>query len=134
MRVYLLSGLSAFSFGYPFLMAWYWMLGGLLYAIIRHKVPPPWAPPPLESYPLVSVLVPCHDESEQLDETLSALAALAWPSYEVIAIDDGSTDDTWAAIEEQARQHPFVVGRRHASNRGIAAGWKTGVRSRCKNP
>jgi len=113
-----LTSIAALCFAYPFLMAWYWMFGGLMFGLIRRKVPPHWKPPPLESYPLVSVLVPCHNESEQLDETLGALAALAYPSYEVIAVDDGSTDDTWAKLVEAAARYPWLRAIRLTTNQG----------------
>ena len=46
------------------------------------------APPP------VAVIVPARNEQEHLEETLASLAALDYPSYRVIVLDDGSTDRT----------------------------------------
>jgi poly-beta-1,6-N-acetyl-D-glucosamine biosynthesis protein PgaD len=122
-----LSTLGVFSFAYPFLMAWYWILGALLFGMIRRGVPPPWEPPPLDVYPLVSILVPCHNETDQLDETLSALSAVQYPSYEVIAIDDGSTDDTWAKLVEAAARYPWLRIIRLTTNQGKSVALNTGA-------
>jgi Hypothetical glycosyl hydrolase family 13 len=47
----------------PFVMAWYWMSGGLLYRLIRGRHEPLYdAPSVLPEYPPVSILVPCHNE------------------------------------------------------------------------
>jgi biofilm PGA synthesis N-glycosyltransferase PgaC len=123
----ILGTLTTLCFAYPFLMAWYWMLGGILFGVIRWKLPPPWQPPALEEYPLVSVLVPCHNESEQLDEMLGALGELAYPSYEVIAVDDGSTDDTWAKLVEATKRYPWLRAIRLTANQGKSVALNTGA-------
>jgi biofilm PGA synthesis N-glycosyltransferase PgaC len=69
--------LEVFCFGYPFVMAWYWITGGLLFRWVRERhEPPPGQPPLLASYPAVSLLVPCFNE-EQQPGRLAALAAIA---------------------------------------------------------
>ncbi|MGJ9423697.1 glycosyltransferase family 2 protein [Aeromicrobium sp. CF3.5] len=44
--------------------------------------------------PSVSVLVPAYDESASIVESVRALASLRYPQYEVVVIDDGSSDGT----------------------------------------
>jgi phenylacetate-CoA ligase len=78
----------------------------------------------------LSVIVPCLNEEANVPELVSRVGdvfKVGGVDGELILVDDGSTDGTWAAIEGLERTHPFVVGRRHAENRGISAGWKTGV-------
>ena len=87
--------LAAFCFGYPFVMAWYWMAGGLLFHAFRERnEPAPDSPPSLPSYPMVSIMIPCHNEENQADETFGALAEVDYPNFEIIAINDGSRDRT----------------------------------------
>ena len=51
--------------------------------------------------------MPCHNEAENLDDTLAAALAQRYPAdYEVIAIDDGSSDDTGARLDALAAKHP----------------------------
>jgi glycosyltransferase involved in cell wall biosynthesis len=60
--------------------------------------------------PDVSILLPCYNASSTLEETLSCLAAQSYPNFEVICVDDGSTDDTAAILDAWSGRDPrFVV-------------------------
>jgi biofilm PGA synthesis N-glycosyltransferase PgaC len=99
--------LGMFCFGYPFVMAWYWLCGGLLFRLLRERhEPPAGAPPPLAHYPGVTLLVPCFNESAQADETFGALQRVLYPELEIIAINDGSSDDTAARLDALAARMP----------------------------
>jgi glycosyltransferase involved in cell wall biosynthesis len=81
------------------------------------------------SRPMVSVLVPAKDEAVNLPlfmEQAAAVFAQSPGMYEVIVIDDGSVDDSWAVLESLARRYPFLVLARHRSTRGIAEALRTG--------
>lgn len=120
--------IAAYCFGYPFVMAFYWMAGGLLYRGLRERhEPPPERPPRLPDYPLVSVLVPCHNEEAQLDETFAALARIDYPDYEVIAIDDGSTDRTGARLDALAARMPRLRVVHLESNQGKSTALNAGA-------
>lgn len=77
----------------------------------------------------VSVLVPAKDEAENLP-LFMAQAAEAFAAsphrYEVIVIDDGSVDGTWAVLQELANRYAFLRAVRHRSRRGIADALRTG--------
>lgn len=79
--------------------------------------------------PAVSVLVPAKDEAENLplfvqlcDETFRARPE----TYELIVIDDGSTDDTRAVLDRLAGEYPFLRVVRHRTQRGIADALRSG--------
>ena len=77
----------------------------------------------------VSVLVPAKDEAENLPpfmEQADAAFRAAAPRFEVIVIDDGSTDRTWTVLEELRRRYPFLRAVRHRTQRGIADALRTG--------
>jgi hypothetical protein len=77
----------------------------------------------------VSVLVPAKDEAENLPRFMElAAAALGKDAvrYEVIVIDDGSVDGTWAVLEALRKTYPFLRVVRHRSKRGIADALRTG--------
>ena len=77
----------------------------------------------------VSVLVPAKDEAANLPLFLEEAAAAfktADATFEVIVIDDGSTDDTWAVLGALVDQYPFVRRMRHRHQRGIADALRTG--------
>ena len=77
----------------------------------------------------VSVLVPAKDEAENLPRFMElaeeALAASPW-RCEVIVIDDGSEDDTWAVLQRLKGRYPFLRAVRHRARRGIADALRTG--------
>lgn len=120
--------IAAFCFGYPFVMALFWMTGGLLYVGLRGRHEPrPEHPPKLPSYPGVSVLVPCHNEERQLAETFGALSCIDYPDFEIIAINDGSTDRTGAWLEALIPQLPMLRVVHLESNQGKSTALNAGA-------
>ena len=85
--------------------------------------------PPVPREIDVSVLVPAKDEAENLP-LFMAQAAEAFASssyrYEVIVIDDGSSDATWSVLEGLVKQYSFLRLARHRARRGIADSLRTG--------
>ena len=77
----------------------------------------------------VSVLVPAKDEAGNLAlfmEQCAETFASANEKYEVIVIDDGSTDNSWALLQQLAAQYRFLRPVRHRARRGIAEALRTG--------
>lgn len=78
----------------------------------------------------VSVLVPAKDEAENLPLFMQlaeeAFAAQPGTSYEVVVIDDGSVDDSWAVLTRLEGQYDFLRAVRHRVKRGIADALRTG--------
>ncbi|HEU4419646.1 MAG TPA: glycosyltransferase [Planctomycetota bacterium] len=74
-------------------------------------------------WPSVSVVVASYNAAATLDECLQSLRALRYPDFEVIVVDDGSTDDT-AAIARRHRVGLLEIphgGLSRARNAGIEA-------------
>ena len=78
--------------------------------------------------PQLSVVIPCCNEEGSVArfeaELFPALDALRLP-YEVLAVDDGSTDGTRAALSALAGRHPRLKVLAHAHNRGLGAALRT---------
>jgi glycosyltransferase involved in cell wall biosynthesis len=78
----------------------------------------------------VSVLVPAKDEAENLplfmEQAAHAFATDAATRYEVVVIDDGSTDSTARVLRDLEGQYSFLRVARHRSQRGIADALRTG--------
>ena len=62
------------------------------------------------SFPFVSILIPAYNEGVVIRRTIEAMLALNYPEerYEVIVINDGSTDDTGKIVAEFAKRHSIV--------------------------
>lgn len=54
-----------------------------------------------ESLPPISVIIPAHDEQETLEHTLEGQLSLDYPHFEVIVVNDGSSDATFELLQEE---------------------------------
>src|SRR5450830_14682 len=117
-----------FTFYYPLFMAYLWMAGALYYYFSKERKEPLYGSPPLlPEYPHVSVLVPCFNEGDNAYETIGALLKLNYPNYDIIAINDGSSDNTAAIIDDIASKHPNDKAVQLASNQGKAMALTVGA-------
>ena len=69
----------------------------------------------------LSIVVPCFNEEESIPTLVARLAETIAPwakDAEIILVDDGSSDGTWAAIEAARKTCPQLVGLRLSANRG----------------
>lgn len=125
----ILDGLFAFAFYYPLTMAYVWMVGGIYYYFHweRDKPNDHKKPPADEEFPPVSVLIPCFNEAERIEESIDFLFRQEYPEFEVIVINDGSTDNTKEVLEDLSERHPKlrVVNLKH--NRGKATALRAGA-------
>ncbi len=112
------------SFFYPLFMSYLWMIGGVYYFYHweRKFGPSHLVPPALSSSPAVSLVVPCHNEGENVRETIAALLAQSYPNFDVIAINDASSDETGRVLDDLAVQHPRLRVIHFPTNQGKAAG------------
>ena len=80
--------------------------------------------------PLVSIVAPCHNEEPNLDPLYQAISFQLrsgdW-EYQLVLVDDGSTDGTWATICRLARSDPRVRGVRLARSFGQQAAILAGL-------
>ena len=118
----------AFAFFYPLLMSYVWMAGALLYYFrFEFRRPNYNEPPELPEYPLVSILVPCYNEAENAPRTFGALAELHYANYEIVAINDGSRDNTAQVLASLAKDIPQMRLVHLSSNQGKALALKSGA-------
>jgi len=87
-------------------------------------------PLPAKDCPKISIIFGALNEADKLREALESKLALDYPDYEVIAVDDRSTDDTGKILDEFAARNPRLrvihitelppgwLGKPHALHRG----------------
>ncbi len=77
----------------------------------------------------ISVVLPCYNEVDNLEPLIAELRAALDPlgrSYEIIYVDDASTDGTTEKLRELTAKMPFLRHLRHRTNFGESAGMLTG--------
>ncbi|MCW5892484.1 MAG: glycosyltransferase [bacterium] len=87
------------------------------------------APPPVPAVgPLVSIVLPVWNRATRIDDAIASVVAQTWAQWELLVVDDGSTDDTravvagWAARDARIRAfEQRHAGHAVARNRGLAA-------------
>jgi cellulose synthase/poly-beta-1,6-N-acetylglucosamine synthase-like glycosyltransferase len=73
--------------------------------------------------PKVSILVPAHNEEHCIVETLQSLISVDFPNLEILLVDDGSTDNTYAQAEPFAGMHDdkiIKIFRKHQGGKASA--------------
>ena len=74
-----------------------------------------------------SVIIPVYNREALIRETLDSVFAQTYDDYEVIVVDDGSTDDTVSVLEEYADRITIL----QQENQGPGAARNTGIRQAC---
>jgi len=75
----------------------------------------------MDDVSLISVVIPLYNEGSHLRELLSDLKSAleqAGCCFEVVLVDDGSSDDTWTKIKDEARMYPDLRAIRLSRNFG----------------
>ncbi len=77
--------------------------------------------------PPVSVIIPCYNAARFLAETIDSVLAQTLTAFELIVIDDGSTDGTAAIIERYGRRLGGRLIAESGPNRGVSAARNRGT-------
>ncbi len=84
----------------------------------------------------ISIVVPLFNEEESLPELTEWIEKVCVEhgyAYEVIMIDDGSTDDSWHVIEKLSETNPHIRGIRFQRNYGKSAALNEGFKAAVGN-
>jgi dolichol-phosphate mannosyltransferase len=79
----------------------------------------------------LSLIIPCFNESDNVAQMYEQLQSIR-PEleqrgpFELVLVDDGSTDDTYARMQETFAQWPHTTIVKHQQNRGLGAALRTG--------
>jgi len=77
--------------------------------------------------PRMSVVMPNYNHGQLIPEALQAIAQQTMPPFEVVVVDDGSTDDSMARLQSLAAELPWLRLVSHSGNRGVNAACRTGL-------
>lgn len=114
----------AFAFLYPLFMAWIWIAGGIWFYLKRE-----WKQPelPTPSDDGCSIIIPCFNEEAQVHETIRYAMQTQYPNFEVVAVNDGSSDRTAEILDRLALQYPKLRVVHLAENQGKAYALRAGA-------
>ena len=120
----------SYIFFYPLFMSTLWMIGAIFFYFKNEKpylkeiIP---SLKPNENWPGVSIVIPCYNEGQNAIETITYALNVQYPEFEVIAINDGSKDDTLAILLSLAKNNPKLKVVNLAENQGKALGLQAGA-------
>ncbi|MFA5460477.1 MAG: poly-beta-1,6-N-acetyl-D-glucosamine synthase [Sulfurimonas sp.] len=118
-----------YVFYYPLFMSTLWMIGAIFFYFKNEKRYVDDEIPELrdgESWAGVSILIPCYNEGQNAIETITYALDVIYPEFEVIAINDGSKDDTLEILVALAKDNPRLKVVNLAQNQGKALALQAG--------
>lgn len=85
---------------YPMFMSLIWILGSVMkkkYSVCENEE--------LSEYPRISILLPCYNEEKTIEDTVNGLLDLDYDDYEIVMINDKSTDNTLEIMKKIVSNH-----------------------------
>lgn len=76
----------------------------------------------------LSIILSAYNVSQYIGKTIQSLADQTVKDFQVIAVDDHSTDDTLAILQKLERQYDWLQVVCHAQNAGVSAARNTGMK------
>ncbi len=76
-------------------------------------------------FPLISIIVPTYNRAHTIERAVESIIAQTYKHFEVIIVDDGSTDDTLHVLEKYHKDKSIRIIK-HGKNRGVTAAINTG--------
>jgi len=104
---------------------WYFLSAFLIYCAVENTLlfkKPPMMDRNRQKWPLVSILIPARNEVDRIEACLKSLMVQNYPNYEVLVLDDRSTDNTFNVVREFAQRNHFArlkIGR----GKKLPPGW-----------
>ena len=109
------------------LLAMIWMVPALQLALHSSEVAdltqPEWNPPQDTALPSLTIVVPARNEEAEIEAALRSLLQLNYSQYQIVAVNDRSTDQTGAIMERLAAE-PAAQGKLRVIHvRNLPSGW-----------
>lgn len=67
----------------------------------------------------LSIIIPCYNYARYLRTSVDSVLNQNYPDYELLLIDDGSSDETWNIMQSYAAKYPHIRIFKNESNQGI---------------
>jgi hypothetical protein len=104
-----------------------WMVPALQLALhssdVADLTQPEWNPPQDSLLPSLTIVVPARNEEAEIEAALRSLLQLNYPRYQIVAVNDRSTDQTGAIMERLAAEPAYAGKLRVIHVRDLPSGW-----------
>jgi glycosyltransferase involved in cell wall biosynthesis len=77
----------------------------------------------------ISIIIAAYNGEQYIAEALSSVLAQTYRDFEIVVVDDGSSDRTSAIVKEHIEKRPGKIRYFYQKNKGIAAARNTGIRN-----
>lgn len=74
--------------------------------------------------PLVSVIVPVYNHEKFIGETIKSVMSQTYKNWELLVVDDCSTDGSWEIIQEWTKKDSRIKAFRNNENKGLIPNWE----------
>src|SRR5580765_6052084 len=109
------------------LLALIWLVPALQLALhfseVADLTQPEWNPPQAPPLPPLPIFVPARNEEAEIEAALRSLLQLNYPQYQIVAVNDRSTDKTGAIMERLAAEPSSDGKLRVLHVRDLPSGW-----------
>lgn len=78
--------------------------------------------------PKVSIIIPCYNCADFIDETLECLVAQTYKNFEVVCINDGSKDTTLEHLEKWENSGKLKISIINQENAGVSRARNNGIK------
>ena len=75
----------------------------------------------------ISIIIPCYNVEKYVDDTLKSILNQTYKKYEIIFVDDVSTDNTFKIIKNYEKKYDFVRAFQNPTNSGAGAARNLGL-------
>ena len=69
---------------------------------------------------IVSIIIPVYNTSSTLERCISSILTNTFKDFELILVEDGSSDNSWEICEKLAQRHEQIIALKNAENRGVS--------------
>lgn len=114
---------------YPIVGSFFWFCGALCYRFLKsNKRDDDWQVLPKSKQPMITIMIPAHNEEVVIEETITYLFEnLNYSNFEILVMNDGSTDDTAAIIKQLQKKYPQLRTINIIKNKGKAHAFNIGM-------
>lgn len=78
----------------------------------------------MKKKPLISVITPVYNHEKFVAQTIKSVQSQTYQNWEMLIVDDCSTDDSWELIQKFAKKDKRIKAFRNNKNKGLTPNWE----------